>query len=309
MNKVGVSKPEVVKNRGRVDMESRIRNAYEALNYNILRRKDNEELQEWKSYPGIGNIVRMARDAFENNNRHDIDKLLEMMKIHESQQTAPIVATIAMLLGSKLKNEVTKEIRESVGDMISWDVPIIKNKKDWPERKRFTTKIIYESDEEEEKMKRIVHGYLGEKASREMEPRPRIKEGSSSLRVESLLGIEVMETEVGSKSEPKLSINDEFPSLQKEDRNAEVEDEITYICSLMLFLCGAVIYKTCDVMRCVWVETVVHALQEDDNKDNLKTNTPGITPDDMIIDDPSNVVIDTSEYDGSVYKIKSDQEV
>merc|ERR1711873_393190 len=121
--------------------------------------------------------------------------------------------------------------------------------------------------------------------------------------------IEVMETEVGSESEPKISINDEFPSLQKEDTNAEVEDQITYICSLMLFLCGAVIFKTCDVMSCVWVETVVHALQEDDNKNDLKTNTPGITPDDMIIYDPSNIVIDTSEYDGSVYKIKSDQEI
>ena len=85
-------------------MESRIRNAYEALNYNILRRKENEELQDWKSYPGIENIVRMARDAVENNARHNIVKLIEMMKIHESQQTAPIIATIAMLIGSKLKN-------------------------------------------------------------------------------------------------------------------------------------------------------------------------------------------------------------
>ena len=53
-------------------------------------------------------------------------------------------------------------------------------------------------------MKRIVHGYLGEKASREMEPRSRIKEESSSLRVENLLGKEVMETEVGSKSNEAL---------------------------------------------------------------------------------------------------------
>ena len=111
----------------------------------------------------------MARDVVENNARNEIVKLIEMMKTHESQQTAPIIATIAMLIGSKLKNEVTKEVRESVGDMISWDVPIIKSMNDWPQRKRFTTKIIYENDEEEEKMKRIVHGYLGEKASREME--------------------------------------------------------------------------------------------------------------------------------------------
>ena len=60
IDEVGFSKPEVVKNRKRVDMKSRIRNAYEAINYNILRRKENEELQDWKSYPGIENIVRMA---------------------------------------------------------------------------------------------------------------------------------------------------------------------------------------------------------------------------------------------------------
>ena len=127
--------------------------------------------------------------------------------------------------------------------------------------------------------------------------------------VESLPGIEVTETEIGSEPEPKPSVNDEFPSLQKEDRNAEVEDEITFMCSFMLILCGASIYKTCDVMRRVWVETVVHALQEDDNKDDLKTNTPGITSKDMMIDDPGDVVVDTIEHDESVYKIKSDQEV
>ena len=35
--------------------------------------------------------------------------------------------------------------------------------------KKFSTKILYENDDEEENMKKIVHGYLGEKASREME--------------------------------------------------------------------------------------------------------------------------------------------
>ena len=100
-------------------MESRIRNSHEALNYKILRRNNNEELQKWKSYPGIKDIVRIARNAIENNDRHDMGILVKMMKIHESHQTAPIIAEIAMLLGSKLKNEVEKEVREAVGDMIS----------------------------------------------------------------------------------------------------------------------------------------------------------------------------------------------
>ena len=147
IEKVGLNKPEVIKNRQRIDMVSRIRYSYEAVkNFNILRRNEDEGLQNWKSYPGLENIVRLARDVVENTARNDIIKLIEMMKSHESQQTAPIIATIAMIIGSKLKNEVTKEIRRSVGDIISWDVPIIKHKKDWPQRKRFTAKIIYDSD-------------------------------------------------------------------------------------------------------------------------------------------------------------------
>ena len=163
------NKPEVVKNRKRVNLASKIRNSYEAITFNILRREGNEELQDWKSYPGIDQIVNLARNVIEKNTRNEIVRLIEMMKVHENQQTASIIATIAIIIGSKLKHEVSKVIRLSVGDIISWDVPIIKHKNDWPQRKRYTKRIIYGSDEEEEKMKRIVHGYLGRKASREME--------------------------------------------------------------------------------------------------------------------------------------------
>ena len=92
-------------------MDSRLQSAYEALKYNILRRDNNEELQEWKSYPGIKDIVRIARNAVEDNARQDMDRLIEMMRVHESQQSAPVVSTIAILVGNKLKNEVTKEVR------------------------------------------------------------------------------------------------------------------------------------------------------------------------------------------------------
>ena len=68
-------RPEVVKNRGRVNMESRRQNAYKALEYNILRRDENEEIQRWKSYPGIKEIVRIARNVIEDNDRQDINAL------------------------------------------------------------------------------------------------------------------------------------------------------------------------------------------------------------------------------------------
>ena len=37
-------KPEIIKNRGRLNMESRRQDAYKALDYNILRRTENEEI-------------------------------------------------------------------------------------------------------------------------------------------------------------------------------------------------------------------------------------------------------------------------
>ena len=123
-------------------MESRRQSAYEALKYNILRRNENEEIQEWKSYPGIKEIVRIARNVIEDNDRQDMNTLIDMMRVHESQQSAPVISTIAILVGNKLKTEVEKEVREAVGDMILWDVPIIKSRDDWPRRKKFTPKIV-----------------------------------------------------------------------------------------------------------------------------------------------------------------------
>ena len=83
-------------------MESRRQSAYKALEYNILRRDENEEIQRWKSYPGIKEIVRIARNVIEDNDRQDINALIDMMRVHESQQSAAVVSTIAILVGSKL---------------------------------------------------------------------------------------------------------------------------------------------------------------------------------------------------------------
>ena len=123
-------------------MRSRYQDASKALEYNILRRDNNEEIQMWKSYPGIRKTVKVARNIIEKDDKEDINALVNMMRVHESQQSAAIVSTIAMLVGSKLKNEVRKELREAVGDIILWDAPVIKEKNDWPQRKKFSTKIF-----------------------------------------------------------------------------------------------------------------------------------------------------------------------
>ena len=50
------------------------------LKYNILRRESNESIQHWKSYPGIGNIVDMARKVTEEGDTSNIGKLAEMSR-------------------------------------------------------------------------------------------------------------------------------------------------------------------------------------------------------------------------------------
>ena len=89
-----------------------------------------------------------------------------MMQAHESQQSATIISTIAILVGSKLNNNVDTNVREAIGDVILWDIPVIKKKKDWPQRKKYPPNIIYDNEEDMKDTKLIVHGYLGYKASR-----------------------------------------------------------------------------------------------------------------------------------------------
>ena len=117
----------------------------------------------------MSKIIKIARNIVENDNKEEVDTLINIMKVHESQQSAVVVSTIAAIVGSKIKSEVAEVIREKIGDIILWDVPIIKNENDWPERKKYSPKTVYQDEEDEKNIKLIVHGYLGLKASKEME--------------------------------------------------------------------------------------------------------------------------------------------
>ena len=93
------NKATVVRKRGYyriVDMRARIEDVFKALEYNILKRHESKEMQSWKSYPGMSKIVEIARDIFENDNKEDVDILANMMKVHEYQQSAAVVSTIAV---------------------------------------------------------------------------------------------------------------------------------------------------------------------------------------------------------------------
>ena len=117
----------------------------------------------------LSKIVDIARKVIEEGDMSEIGKLAEMMQVHESQQSASIIATIATLVGSKLHDDVDVVYREAIGDVIMWDTPVIKSNDDWPSRKKYVQKKMFDSREDLTEMKMVVHGYLGYKASKEME--------------------------------------------------------------------------------------------------------------------------------------------
>merc|ERR1711873_308232 len=124
--------------RKKLNLADQIQRSYEAIGFNILRRKDNEEMQEWKSYPGMEKIVRISRNIIENKEVERLMELIKIMRVHESQQTAPIVATIALLVGNAVKDIVSKEVGLLIGDIIRWDVEIIKRRTEWPKRRKIS---------------------------------------------------------------------------------------------------------------------------------------------------------------------------
>ena len=58
------------------------------------------------------------------------------MHVHENQQSATVVSTIAIFVGSKLNDDIDAECREAIGDIILWDTSVIKKKEDWPTRRQ-----------------------------------------------------------------------------------------------------------------------------------------------------------------------------
>ena len=110
----------------------------------------------------------MARDMVENGNIDNIDKLATMMQCHESQQSAAVIATIAIIIGNKINTEamnIYEKYRRAIGDIILWNTPVINDKDGWPTRKKYSFMQLFRDPEHMIETKMIVHGYLGYKAS------------------------------------------------------------------------------------------------------------------------------------------------
>ena len=84
----------------------------------------------------------MARDVIDNDDVSNIEQLAGLLQIHESQQSATIIATIAVLIGHKLEESTEKSSREAIGDVITWDIPLISEDDKWPTRKKYRKNVL-----------------------------------------------------------------------------------------------------------------------------------------------------------------------
>ena len=68
--------------KGRLEIRQRCLDMEGVIEYNILAKKEDRKINDWKSYPGLYNIIDMAREIVETGKKEQIEKLAEMMQCH-----------------------------------------------------------------------------------------------------------------------------------------------------------------------------------------------------------------------------------
>ena len=100
-----ITKPHVAM-RERLKVHKRRPNIKEVIRYDPLEMKNQEgRLREWTAYPGMANIIKEARDIIRTNQITWIEELINLMKGHESRQSTPLVASIAILISHVIKTK------------------------------------------------------------------------------------------------------------------------------------------------------------------------------------------------------------
>ena len=126
---LSIIKPQVTSRR-RLKVHERKLDIEEVVRYDPLERKSNEgHLNYWKSYPGMARIIGEARCIIKTSQTTWIEELINLMKGHESQQSAPLVASIAILISNIIKTkwlQLSNSTGEILADIILWKVEEIK---------------------------------------------------------------------------------------------------------------------------------------------------------------------------------------
>ena len=100
------------------------------------------------------------------------ERLIKLMQGHESQQSAPLVASIAILVGNAIRSKqlnISQSTNKALSDIILWEVQVITGKDAWPTRQCYSTNQLFTDPVDRIEAKGIVNDYLGTIASREME--------------------------------------------------------------------------------------------------------------------------------------------
>ena len=114
----------------------------------------------------------MAREIMNTGQTTHFEELIELMLGHETQQSVPLIDSIAILIGDKVNSNylsISKECNKALSDIILWDIKVITSKDTWPSRYCHSFIQLFSDPKERIETKALVHGYLGNKASHEME--------------------------------------------------------------------------------------------------------------------------------------------
>ena len=92
-------------------------------------------IKDWKSNPGLAVVITMAREIMNTGQTTHLEELIELMLGHETQQSAPLIASIAILIGDKVSSKyltISQECNKALSDIILWDIKVITSKDIWP---------------------------------------------------------------------------------------------------------------------------------------------------------------------------------
>ena len=96
-----------VSRKGRLDLCQRQPDLAGVIQYNMLEKKkeDDSMIKDWKSYPGLAVIITMAREIMNTGQTTHLEELIELMLGHETQQSAPLIASISILIRDKVSSK------------------------------------------------------------------------------------------------------------------------------------------------------------------------------------------------------------
>ena len=107
--------------KGRLELSQRYPDLERVKQYNMQAEKDDNMINDWKSYPDVALIIAMAREILDTGQTTQLEELTENMLGHDIQQSAPLIASIAILIGDKvISNSLTicKECNKALSYMI-----------------------------------------------------------------------------------------------------------------------------------------------------------------------------------------------